>query len=329
MTQTWIIVILLIGIALMYFYQQGREDKYKESYGDLERLRAERLDLEEQNRSIKQINTDLEKDYSDWKKLLNNLDNDVLNATGKINQLDSIIAQKQTLIEQKQILIDNGIGKLEEEKKINMELRLAQEQKRLDNLLEEARRVSEESIAEWTEKAEDARNKYLSIMETLRAEESIEETHMLQIPQNIRDDISYLVETVVPRLNNKELINKLIWSEYIQNTTKNMLEAILPSKECSGIYKITNVETKKSYIGRSTNVYKRLQDHIKSSCGIATIADQKVHHAMRDEGLWNFQFELLEECDKSKLGEREKYYIEFFQTQKYGYNAVAGSAFKE
>lgn len=50
---------------------------------------------------------------------------------------------------------------------------------------------------------------------------------------------------------------------------------------------------------------------------------------MRDEGLWNFQFELLEECDKSKLGEREKYYIEFFQTQKYGYNAVAGSSFKE
>lgn len=329
MTQTWIIVILLIGIALMYFYQQGREDKYKESYGDLERLRAERLDLEEQNRSIKQINTDLEKDYSDWKKLLNNIDNDVLNATSKINQLDSIIAQKQTLIEQKQTLIDNGIGKLEEEKRTNMELRLAQEQKRLDNLLDEARRVSEESIAEWTEKAEDARNKYLSVMETLRAEESIEETHMLQIPQNIRDDISYLVETVVPRLNNKELINKLIWSEYIQNTTKDMLEAILPNKECSGIYKITNVETKKSYIGRSTNVYKRLQDHIKSSCGIATIADQKVHHAMRDEGLWNFQFELLEECDKSKLGEREKYYIEFFQTQKYGYNAVAGSAFKE
>ena len=170
-------------------------------------------------------------------------------------------------------MIDNGIGKLEEEKKNSMAMRLVQEQKRLDELLEETRKVSERSIAEWTEKAEDARNKYLSVMETLRAEESIQETHMLQIPQNIRDDISYLIETVVPRLNNKELINKLIWSEYIQNTTKDMLEAILPSKECSGIYKITNVETKKSYIGRSTNVYKRLQDHIKSSCGIATIAD--------------------------------------------------------
>ena len=329
MTTTWIIVILCFALVLFYFYTQGREDKYKESYGDLERLRAERLDLEEQNNLKRETNEELKKEYANWKDLLNCIDNDIQGANNKLSHLNDIISQKETLIEQKQSLIDSGIGKLEEEKKNSMAMRLVQEQKRLDELLEETRKVSEQSIAEWTEKAEDARNKYLSIMETLRAEESIEETHMLQIPQNIRDDISYLIETVVPRLNNKELINKLIWSEYIQNTTKDMLEAILPSKECSGIYKITNVETKKSYIGRSTNVYKRLQDHIKSSCGIATIADQKVHHAMRDEGLWNFQFELLEECDKSKLGEREKYYIEFFQTQKYGYNAVAGSAFKE
>ena len=89
-------------------------------------------------------------------------------------------------------------------------------------------------------------------------------------------------------MNNKEIINKLIWTEYISGASKDMLDAILPSKECSGIYKITNINSKKSYIGRSTNVYKRLQDHIKSSCGISTIADQKVHHAMRDEGLWNF-----------------------------------------
>lgn len=324
MTQTWIIIILLIGIAIMYFYQQGREDKYKESYGELERLHAEKLDLEEQNRFKKERNDELEYEYSKWKGLLNNVNNDIQDANNKLIQLDDIATQKQILIEQKQTLIDSGISKLEEEKKNSMELRLAQEQKRLDELLDEARRISEENIAKWTEKAEDARNKYLSIMETLRAEESIEETHMLQIPQNVRDDISYLIESVVPRLNNKEVINKLIWSEYIQNTTKDMLETILPSKECSGIYKITNIETKKSYIGRSTNVYKRLQDHIKSSCGIATIADQKVHHAMRDEGLWNFQFELLEECDKSKLGEREKYYIEFFQTEIYGWNQKAG-----
>lgn len=321
-TSTWIIIILMFALVLFYFYQQGREDKYKESYGDLERLRAERNDYEEQNEKQRQINKELSEEYSRWKTSLNNIDVDVRQAQERLVSLDGVIEQKKSFIA-------NGIGELEKEKRAGLDLRLQQETSKYEKLIEEVKKNSEISIAEWTEKAEDAREKYLSVMETLRAEEESDETHMLQLPQTVRDDMSYLVETVVPRLNNKEVINKLIWSEYIQSPTKDMLDAILPGKECPGIYKITNMNTKKSYIGRSTNVYKRLQDHIKSSCGIATIADQKIHHAMRDEGIWNFHFDLLEECEKSKLGEREKYYIEFFQTQKYGYNAVAGSSFKE
>lgn len=321
-TTTWIIIILLLALVLFYFYQQGREDKYKESYGELERLRAERNDYEEQNEKQRQINKELSEEYSRWKTSLDNIDVDVRQAQERLVSLDGVIEQKKSFIA-------NGIGELEKEKRAGLDLRLQQETSKYEKLIEEVKKNSEISIAEWTEKAEDAREKYLSVMETLRAEEESDETHMLQLPQTVRDDMSFLVETVVPRLNNKEVVNKLIWSEYVQSPTKNMLDAILPSKECPGIYKITNINTKKSYIGRSTNVYKRLQDHIKSSCGIATIADQKVHHAMRDEGIWNFHFDLLEECEKSKLGEREKYYIEFFQTQKYGYNAVAGSSFKE
>lgn len=50
---------------------------------------------------------------------------------------------------------------------------------------------------------------------------------------------------------------------------------------------------------------------------------------MREKGLWNFRFELLEECPKDQLGEREKYYIEFFDSQSYGYNQVSGSAYRD
>jgi len=45
---------------------------------------------------------------------------------------------------------------------------------------------------------------------------------------------------------------------------------------------------------------------------------------MRDEGIWNFTFELIEECSKEQLNEREKYYINFFSTEKLGYNQKAG-----
>lgn len=103
-----------------------------------------------------------------------------------------------------------------------------------------------------------------------------------------------------------------------------MLDFILPQRDCAGIYKITNDRNKKSYIGRSTSVRKRLTDHVKSAIGISTIAEQRIHEIMREEGIWNFSFELIEECEKEKLNEREKYYINFFSTEKLGYNQKAG-----
>ena len=95
-------------------------------------------------------------------------------------------------------------------------------------------------------------------------------------------------------------------------------------EEKSGIYKITNIETGKCYVGKSTNVKKRLQDHFKSSVGISSIADQAVHHAILQEGLWNWAIEIITYCDKDKLNELEKYYIEFFKAQEYGYNKTGG-----
>ena len=148
---------------------------------------------------------------------------------------------------------------------------------------------------------------------------------------NIRKRKELLLRSDIDQMQ-KEFLDKnhykLIWSEYIQKPANDMLDFILPQRDCPGIYKITNDKNKKAYIGRSTSVRKRLIDHIKSTVGISTIADQQVHKAMREEGLWNFKFELIETCEKTQLGEREKYYIDFFKTQSWGYNAIGGSAFK-
>lgn len=171
------------------------------------------------------------------------------------------------------------------------------------------------------------REKYQAIMETIQRLESDEEkdrNSSLQLNQGSREDIDYLLNNVASRLTNPDILYKLIWSEYIQKPMNEVLEYILPQKECSGIYKITNLRNKKSYIGRSTSVRKRLSDHVKSAIGISTIADQRIHQVMREEGLWNFKFELIEECDKTELNEREKYYINFFSTEKLGYNQKAG-----
>lgn len=171
------------------------------------------------------------------------------------------------------------------------------------------------------------RERYQSVMaavQRLETDEEKDKNSSLQIKQASREDIDYLLNNVASRLSNPDILYKLIWSEYIQKPMNEVLEYILPQKECAGIYKITNMRNKKSYIGRSTSVRKRLSDHVKSAIGISTIADQRIHQVMREEGLWNFKFELIEECDKTELSEREKYYINFFSTEKLGYNQKAG-----
>jgi hypothetical protein len=58
--------------------------------------------------------------------------------------------------------------------------------------------------------------------------------------------------------------------------------------------------------------------------GIDTPAGNKLYKAMQEVGLENFSFELLEECSKDELNEKEKYYIELYQSYEFGYNSNAG-----
>ena len=41
---------------------------------------------------------------------------------------------------------------------------------------------------------------------------------------------------------------------------------------------------------------------------------------MAEFGVENFTFEIIEECNKEQLDEREDYYQDFFHTKDYGYS---------
>lgn len=155
----------------------------------------------------------------------------------------------------------------------------------------------------------------------LQQEEQEKYYWCIQIPELDREDIHYLLTTVSPQVRNKDIIPKLVWSEYLQKLTQELMKRA-KIEDKPGIYKITNIKTNKCYIGKSTKVKQRLIDHIKGSVGISTIADQKIHHAMLEEGLWNWTFECICYCDKDQLSEKEKYYIDFFKAKDWGYNVV-------
>lgn len=168
--------------------------------------------------------------------------------------------------------------------------------------------------------------KFESLLAPLQQYEKAQQERLyytIQVPEEYHNDIDYLLNVVSQKVNHPDIISKLVWAEYIKPYMDETIKRI-GIKDESGIYKITNIETGKCYIGKSTNVKKRLQDHFKSSVGIASIADQAIHHAILEQGIWNWMIEIITYCDKDKLNELEKYYIEFFKSQEYGFNKTGG-----
>ena len=143
--------------------------------------------------------------------------------------------------------------------------------------------------------------------------------YMLQIGQYDKMDIEQL-KLIEPKLHNKEVLNKLIWSTYYQVPYKDLIGRIFGTRKVSGIYKITCIENNKTYIGKSVDIANRWSEHIKSSLEIGTIAKNQLYTLMKEKGAENFTFELLEEVNKDKLLERESYWIKFYETDSYGLN---------
>jgi group I intron endonuclease len=92
-----------------------------------------------------------------------------------------------------------------------------------------------------------------------------------------------------------------------------------------GIYKITNKENGKSYIGLSVNIEARWSDHIKKMNSEEQY-DKPLYRAFRKYGLSSFTFEILEECKSSELSIKEQYWIEELKTayEDFGYNLTFG-----
>ena len=103
-----------------------------------------------------------------------------------------------------------------------------------------------------------------------------------------------------------------------------MVKRVLEGGAPSGIYKITRLKTGEIYIGKSTDVKTRWIQHTKTAFGCGTIAHSILHTTMARDGIDQFTFELLEEVPKDKLTEREKYYISFYDSKKYGLNEREG-----
>lgn len=90
------------------------------------------------------------------------------------------------------------------------------------------------------------------------------------------------------------------------------------------IYRIENRLNGKVYIGKTLfDVKKRWSEHCRD-CRKDNIKNRPLYAAMRKYGVENFEVTIVEECSDKDLSEKEKYWIQYYDSYKNGYNATLG-----
>lgn len=95
------------------------------------------------------------------------------------------------------------------------------------------------------------------------------------------------------------------------------------------IYKITNKLNNKCYIGQTIKKpEKRFQQH-KNNYNKSYFSQLVLYKAFNKYGIENFDFEVIEEVDNSLLNDKEKYWIEYYDSYFNGYNSTLGGRLVE
>lgn len=164
---------------------------------------------------------------------------------------------------------------------------------------------------------EDFRSRREAVNEAIRRERELsekEDFYKIQLTQGDIEDIK-LLNNMKDRLCHKEVLPKVIWESIARRPVSEMIKRVVGQK-VGGIYKITYIPTGEAYIGRTVNFKDRWQAHIQTALGMEKVASSTLHTHMARNGIWNYNFEILEEVPKDKQSEREKFYIDLYGTQK-------------
>ena len=330
MTVIYCVICFLLGAGLLYL---GLRNKLKATIELDTQTREENVKIIEESQRLLQTQNQLNEKIS-------NLNNDY----------NSLIKEIDFLKDKKKILDDNyqqaslnaemycqKANELASEKLAQSAEQMAQKyQQAEDNYQQEYLKAIEESTKEYTnliiQKQEElnkisqelveAKAKQNAIVEANKRAEEVkqkEQFYKLNLSEIDIEEIKKL-RSIIPYLRSAEPINKVIWKVYYEKSYTDLIGRVIGQGIRTGIYKITNIESQKCYIGQAVNIADRWKQHIKRGVGAETPTRNKLYPAMYELGPEQFTFEILEECDKSLLDNREDYWQEFYQAKEFGYS---------
>lgn len=302
-----ILVIILFVLCIISFFVGRKfaskpiDDKNEEIRKSNEQLRH-KLELE---------NLDLEKRI-EWKE------SQLKAAVDKCELIENQYQEKIKIIKNTDEIANQNYKTKNE----NLEMQFQKQKQQLDQEINQLQDI----ITQTKIELESLKSTKAAAIEAARKEQEIQENkefYTLQIPREEKRDIEILEDTKM-RISKPRAIAMVIWTAYYQQIAKTKFPKILGKQDVCGIYKITNLATGECYIGQSKDVRKRWYEHMKAAIGIDTPVGNKLYAAMQAQGIDNFTFELLEECQPQDLDKKEKYFIELYHSDSLGYNGNAG-----
>ena len=191
---------------------------------------------------------------------------------------------------------------------------IQEKSKALQVLLEEF-----ETVKRLMEQEKNQVNAAVEANKRAEAERTEKDFYRLNIPEIDLAEIEKLKE-VLPYVRNPEALNKALWKVYYEKPYTDLVGRVIGSQQITGIYKITNITNQMCYVGQAVNIAERWKQHIKRGMGAEAPTKNKLYPAMMSFGVENFTFEIIQECKKSELDEREDYWQDFFKAKEFGYS---------
>ena len=334
----WILLVislLVFGISGILYYKVINEHNTIQKIN--EDIIQQNNTIEEKNKELRKISESLKIEKIMVSNQLNDLQNEHKREKERLQDLQNTI--NTTIDNQNQLAqtaYENYCENLENKKRIK-EQEILESEEWLNKALEKHQEEVLNNMEILDSKYKKEKDKIEEDLEQLKAtraaiiqanikEKEIEENstfYCLTISEIDKADIKML-ENIKPQLNKPRVLSMLIWSTFFQKPMTTLCNNIIGTSTVTGIYKITNQVTKECYIGQSVDISKRWKDHAKCGLGIDTPAGNKLYKAMQTYGIWNFSWEVLEQCSKDLLDEKEKYYIELYDSYNFGYNSNTG-----
>lgn len=281
---------------------QEKTQKIEQDIAEIEKQKKQLLD--NYIKAVADFEETYKKKAEDKKETIEKIMNDQIQAIKDENNRQRIELDKQ----KKEIFDNYGeVVKEYEEKK-------ARAKEKYDKVMEEY----DDTIAKKKEEIQNLIDQFK------KDEEAREETdfYRIAIPESFKDDIAKL-KSIAAQLSKPSTLYKLIWKEYYENSFNAMTGRVLGNDaDKSGIYKITNIKNQMVYIGQTKAGFKnRWRTHAKRAVKAEEGTSNRLYQEMWNEGLENFTFQVIEICNKDNLTEREKFYIDFYNSKDYGYNS--------